>query len=299
MTDLPDDWHKSSIYGANELYKRYRGKTYTFHRGSRHVEMIENTFKRINRVEAAFGNLNKWSPADIYMVTEKGKTAIANDISKANNLADLNKRMIKHYKAGDVVGVSLKKIGTSSVSYSENNIEPNKIDVQYASTTVVAESKTSIFDSMDIYINHNKGKIQFRSFGGSVLSGWQGEGKGSTANQGKVSLGPLNFILKQNGVKELPTTSATFANNPTNAYYKDFYDAAKFIKAKGLPKTQKEFQLMWETADKPWRYSKYLGILLAERFARLSVPKRHKLMTDIYLYSASKSNFAGPYAKIE
>jgi len=233
------------------------------------------------------------------MITEKGKTAIDNDISKATNLGDLNKRMIKHYKSGDVVGVSLKKIGTSAVKFSENNIEPNKADVTYQSTQVVAESKKSLFESMDIYLVHSKGKIQFRSFGGTVLSGWQGEGKGATANQGKISLGPLNFILKQNGVPTLPIDSASKATSPSNAYFKQFYDAAKFIQAKGLAKTQKAFEADWKVADKPWRYSKYLGILLAERIARLSVPKRHKLMTDIYLYSASKSNFAGPYAKIE
>ena len=299
MIDLPEDWHKSSIWGANKLYTLYKGKTYTFHRGSNYVDKIENTFKRINKVEGAFGNLNKWSPADIYMITEKGKTAIDNDISKATNLGDLNKRMIKHYKSGDVVGVSLKKIGTSAVKFSENNIEPNKADVTYQSTQVVAESKKSLFESMDIYLVHSKGKIQFRSFGGTVLSGWQGEGKGATANQGKISLGPLNFILKQNGVPTLPIDSASKATSPSNAYFKQFYDAAKFIQAKGLAKTQKAFEADWKVADKPWRYSKYLGILLAERIARLSVSKRHKLMTDIYLYSASKSNFAGPYAKIE
>ena len=299
MLDLPEDWHQSSIWGANELYGRYNGNTYTFHRGSSYVDKIESAFKRINKVEKAFGNLNKWSPADIYMITEKGKTAIDNDISKATTLGDLNNRMIKYYKTGDVVGVSLKKIGTSTVKFSENNIEPNKIDVTYQSTQVVAESKKSLFESMDIYLVHNKGKIQFRSFGGTVLSGWQGEGKGTTANQGKISLGPLNFILKQNGVKPLPEDSATKASTPSNTYFTEFYNAAKFLNAKGLAKTQKAFEADWKVADKPWRYSKYLGILLAERFARLSVPKRHKLMTDIYLYSASKSNFAGPYAKIE
>lgn len=299
MLDLPQDWHKSSIWGANKLYSLYKGKKYTFHRGSSYVEKIEDAFKRINKVEGAFGNLNKWSPADIYMITEKGKTAITNEIAKATTLGDLNKRMLKHYKAGDVVGVSLKKIGTKTVKFSENNVEPNKIDVTYQGTTIVAESKKSLFESMDIYLIHNKGKIQFRSFGGTSLTGWQGEGKGATANQGKISLGPLNFILKQNGVKQLPIDSATKAVTPNAQYFKAFYDAAKFINAKGLAKTQKAFEADWKAADKPWRYSKYLGVLLAERIARLSVQNKHKLMTDIYLYSASKSNFAGPYAKIE
>ena len=55
VSDLPDDWVKSSILGANKLYEKYRGKNFIFHRGSSTVDKIEGAFKVINRVEGAFG----------------------------------------------------------------------------------------------------------------------------------------------------------------------------------------------------------------------------------------------------
>jgi hypothetical protein len=304
LIDLPKDWHESSIYGANALYKKFKNKRFEFHRGSSIVSgdvSIENTFKTVNRIEKAFGNLNKWSPADMYCFTKKGIDLVRTEISKATTLQKLNSMMIKYYKSGDIVGVSLKKMaGTAKVS--ENNIGTDKINVQYTGVTVVAANKPDMFESIDVYINHSKGKIQFRNFGGeSSLTGWQGEGKGVTANQGKISLGPINFILSQHGVNKLPESlvSARLAKTPNPAYFKEFYDASKKINVKGLPKTQKIFEARWKTKDNNWRYSKYLGILLIERVSKLTKKKKDELITDLFLYSASKASFAGPYMKLE
>ena len=299
LLDLPQDWHESSILGANKLLSLYKGK-YEFHRGSTTVGIIESAFKRINQREKAFGNLNKWSPADMYMFTNKGKQIARTEIAQASTLQKLNALMLKYYKSGDIVGVSLKKI-KGSCKYSENNVDKDKAMVRYTGTQIVANNKTDLFDSMDIYLDHDKGRIQFRSFGGTSLTGWQGEGKGTTANQGKVSLGPLNYILKSNGIKPLPESqvSAKFATNPSNTYFAEWYGAAKKMKVKGLPKNQKVFEARWKQMPKPWCYSKYLGTLLALRFHDMSGSKRNSVISDIYLYAASKASFSSAYLKLE
>ena len=299
LIDLPKDWHESSILGANELLKRYKGK-YEFHRGSSTVDIIEGAFKRINQREKAFGNLNKWSPADMYMFTNKGKQMVRTEIAQASTLQKLNSLMLKYYKSNDIVGVSLKKL-QGSVKASENNVDKDKGMVKYKGTQIVAPNKKDLFDSMDIYLDHDKGRIQFRSFGGTSLTGWQGEGKGTSANQGKVSLGPLNYILQSNGIKPIPESqvSAKNAMNPSNTYFAEFYQSAKKLKVKGLPPNQKTFEARWKTMPKPWCYSKYLGIMLATRFNDMSLSKRHSVLTDIYLYAASKASFSGVYLKLE
>ena len=299
LIDLPKDWHESSILGANELLKRYKGK-YEFHRGSSTVDIIEGAFKRINQKEKAFGNLNKWSPADMYMFTNKGKQMVRTEIAQASTLQKLNSLMLKYYKSKDIVGVSLKKL-QGSVKASENNVDNDKNMVKYKGTQIVAPNKKDLFDSMDIYLDHDKGRIQFRSFGGTSLTGWQGEGKGTSANQGKVSLGPLNYILQSNGIKPIPESqvSAKNAMNPSNTYFAEFYQSAKKLKVKGLPPNQKTFEARWKTMPKPWCYSKYLGIMLALRFNDMSLSKRHSVLTDIYLYAASKASFSGVYLKLE
>ena len=299
LLDLPNDWHISSILGANELLKRFKGK-YEFHRGSSTVSIIESTFKSINQREKAFGNLNKWSPADMYMFTNKGKQVARTEIAQASTLQKLNSLMLKYYKSKDIVGVSLKKL-QGSVKVSENNLDNDKSMVQYKGTQIVATNKKDMFDSMDIYLDHNKGRIQFRSFGGTSLTGWQGEGKGSTANQGKVSLGPLNYILKSNGIKPIPESqvSAKNATAPSNTYFQEFYQAAKKLKVKGIPPNEKAFRARWYKMPNPWKYSKYLGVILALRFNDMSVSKRHSTLTDIYLYAASKASFSSVYLKLE
>tara|TARA_B100000902_G_scaffold385034_1_gene425919 strand:+ start:826 stop:2190 length:1365 start_codon:yes stop_codon:yes gene_type:complete len=300
LLDLPYHWHYSSILGANKLREQCKG-AYEFHRGSSTVGIIENKFKEINRKEKAFGNLNKWSPADIYMFTNKGKMVVRSEISQATTIQGLNNIMLKYIKSKDIVGVSLKKIDGKRAKLTENNMSDNKTSVNYTGYQIVANNKTDMFDSMDVYLEHSKGKTQFRSFGGTNLTGWQGEGKGATANQGKISLGPLNFILQANGVKKLPESqvSARMATSPNSSYFAEFYSTAKKLKTKGLDPSQKGFMARWYRAPNPWKYSKYLGILLVDRIDSLPAAKRNNVMTDIFLYSASKSNFAGPYLKLE
>ena len=55
--------------------------------------------------------------------------------------------MLKYYKSGDIVGVSLKdKKGTCK--YSENNVDKDSM-VRYTHTNS-RNNKTDLFDSMDI-----------------------------------------------------------------------------------------------------------------------------------------------------
>ena len=236
----------------------------------------------------------------MYMFTNKGKQMVRTEIAQASTLQKLNSLMLKYYKSKDIVGVSLKKL-QGSVKASENNVDNDKNMVKYKGTQIVAPNKKDLFDSMDIYLDHDKGRIQFRTFGGTSLTGWQGEGKGTSANQGKVSLGPLNYILQSNGIKPIPESqvSAKNAMNPSNTYFAEFYQSAKKLKVKGLPPNQKTFEARWKTMPKPWCYSKYLGIMLATRFNDMSLSKRHSVLTDIYLYAASKASFSGVYLKLE
>ena len=107
--------------------------------------------------------------------------------------------------------------------------------------------------------------------------------------------------MKANGVTPLPESqvSARFATSPNSGYFAEFYNTAKKLQVKGLDKTQKGFISRWYKAPNPWKYSKYLGILLVDRVKNLPPNQRNNVMTDIFLYSASKSNFAGPYLKLE
>ena len=63
IQNLSDDWVVSSISVAKGLYKALGRNTYSFHRGSEFVDMIENLFKnsgqaaKLNRLENKHRNV--------------------------------------------------------------------------------------------------------------------------------------------------------------------------------------------------------------------------------------------------
>ena len=46
---------------------------------------------------------------DMYMFTNKGKQIARTEIAQGSTLQKLNVLMLKYYKSGDIVGVSLKR----------------------------------------------------------------------------------------------------------------------------------------------------------------------------------------------
>jgi hypothetical protein len=117
---ITDDWIESSKLGAEMIAKKFpnSGKNYVAHRGSAWVSALENHWKDLNNEAGKpFTNLNKWSPADMYIVSSTGKNI---DLTKAKTLVDLNKMMLKAYKSKDIVGISLKKM-RGTVQFKELN----------------------------------------------------------------------------------------------------------------------------------------------------------------------------------
>ena len=296
VNNLPDDWINSSIAGANALYKMYKGKgRFTFHRGSKLVDAVEKTFTAINRQEGAFGNLNKWSPADIYMV---GGGLNVGALQAEKTLKGLNEKMFEFIQSNQLIGVSLKKItGTGRISKKKFPTDKKLMTASYRGTS-------TNLDAMDGYIQwgpQTTEKIQFRSFGGEVsLTGWQGEIKGASANQGKISLGPINFILNRHGLPKLPTSlvSAQLARNNTDQHAKNI---AQMMVTSGIVKpnqVDQTVEMIKQKSDK-YRYSKYLVLILLTTISNAPAQIRNQVVQDFYLYASSQATYSAPYIKLE
>lgn len=305
VNDLPEEWVKSSILGANKLYSKYRGQSFIFHRGSSDIEIIEDTFKSINRDERAFGDINKWSPADIYMIK---RNVDLRPIKKEHTLKGLNGYLLNLYNANKCIGVSLKKI-VSRAKYSEINLYENKgtkDKVSYKGYIVKANENSTLYDSNDGYIRYGTGnqeRIQLRSFasGSDNPSQFQGEVKGETANQGKVSLGPMSFILKQHTKTDVSTSaSITQAVKRNDDFiYRDLYDRAKKLGVKNLPEDFDEHKVKCDEKGLKWKYSKYLALEVITLIENQTKEVQDKIMKDIYFYASSQSSFSAVFAKIE
>lgn len=282
MEALPEDWYKSCMTTAETLKLKYPSKRYTFHRGSRWVNRLETHWKNLNRKEKLFANLNKWSPADIYMVSPVGDRI---DFTKAESIMELNTMMMKAIQSQDVIGVSLKKVGARA-SFSLKNVDDDRPSYKYEGVTI---GKKSFFNSQDSYLRFEGGEIQFRKFG----STWQGEIKGKTANMGKISGGPLNTLMRQRGIVLIPQADVT---EKTDQLMDLFYKYYNYFEG-GMER--KAFEEATAGHDMNWWVSKFLSAQFVYEVAQMSKDDQDALVSSMIGYASSQSEMSGPYAKVE
>jgi len=286
---LTPEWRNSCILGAEILHKEFKGKGYTFHRGSSWVDGIETTFKNLNKKEKAFSNVNKWSPADIWMVSPKGASI---KFKEATSIAELNGMLFDAIMSKDVIGVSLKLIkGTAKLSYY--NIGQKKKSIKFEKFSTGTKG---FFEGKDAYIFFSvDGKIQFRTFPET----FQGEIKGKNANQGKLSYGPIQSILRGLKIKTLTDINVlrTQIKNKDTSFLEAFYTYyTKY--SKDSPKlTYSTFIQACQDKGESWMFSKFLGVQLIEIIS--SSRKEDEFVNACVSYASSSSELSGPFAKVE
>lgn len=289
--DLPDDWINSCLAGGKKLYDYYRSGDYTFHRGSPMVNQIEGHFKRVKKLEGVRMDLNKWSPADIYLVRKDFKIGC---LAEEKTILGLNACMQRELSAGKLIGVSLKKI-TGTANLKPMNQSGTKPEVKYDGFEL---SETSMDGYLKVKVGSSAAKIQFRSFGGETsLTGWQGEVKGASANQGKISYGPINLILRNHGVTQIKANASADAKKNDDAVATQI--AKGMIDLGTLKGKAKDHLTMIKSKSNKWRYSKLQVVQLLSIIKGLSPAKQHQVMEDLFLYASSQSQYSAPYMKME
>ena len=290
--NLPDEWIKSSITGANALYNRF-GKSgkYTFHRGDATVNRINAAFERAKSTEGVRMNINKWNPSDIWMVRSDYDFKCIDD---EKTLLGLNQCIQDQLQQGKLIGISLKKMQSGASLSSKNVFGDMKINKTYAGYEYSGKS-------IDGYIKLSGGtKIQFRSFGaGAGLTGFQGEVKGANANQGKIGLGPLNMILRAHGISQVSTNAANrVTSNPDAVFNEIAFGLKKYARL-----SQKQIEELKENekiVTPKFLYSKLQITELINIIESIRNKKvRDQLVEDIYLYASSQSRFSSAYYKLE
>ena len=148
------DWMTSTIKTANKLYStnEFKNPKFHFYRGKKVVEVVEEHFKTVNKNEGRpFSNLNKWTPADMYMCDcDFDNTMITDTVL----FADLNTKMQILIDQKKLIGVSLKGIGSGSANISKKNFIGGPAKQSRRFTGMRAKS---LFGSMDVYLSlkHN------------------------------------------------------------------------------------------------------------------------------------------------
>ena len=297
IESIDPDWKKSSIMGALKLKTPY-GQGYKYLRGGDMVEKVGDAFKKVRKAQGWYGDLNKWSPADIY-IAKSGFTALQlqNELAGITTWETLNARMFELLTDKKFVGVSLKKMETGAHLADINfPTDTSTVDFTY-------ESMESPMTSTSGYLIMKKGpqtiKVNFRTFTSS--GGFSGEVLGGSARHGKVGHGAMSNLLKAHGLPELPDnpTSRNTANQGTD---KMAQWVAETSVALGLVDSNQEAEaeMRWKSGDVNYRQSKYLTVKLFEIINGIKDRnKKNMLMEDMYRYASSTvTGVSGPYIKL-
>ena len=309
MIALPTSWKLSSIRGANELYNRigkYKPKGYyKFYRGKGLDDgQIKSAYQKI-RKGTPFTSEDKWNPADIWIAASNFSANDITDAASSGLAKNINQFLIEKYDSRELIGVSLKKITTPTAHVSLKNYtqDGKAAGVHYAGYEL--RYKTGDEYSIDVYIKYGNGdeKIQFRNFGGNKAGSWQGEVKGSSANQGKIGGGEVFNILKAfKAISTIPQNQQVWADSGSSTKIKkmseDLYDDLKQYNASELPNNKKATVGQISNFNKSYRYSKTLGMMLIKAL-ETNKNNADEIVKDIYLYASSQHLLSGVYLKME
>lgn len=309
IESIDPDWKKSSIMGALRLKRPY-SSGYKYLRGGDFVDAVKDAFDKVNKAQKTSLNLNKWSPADIY-IAKNGFTVqqLKAELDGVKTWESLNARMLKLMTSKTFIGVSLKKMKSQATLIPVN---VSSVD-RHNTDKISYEKMSSPIYSTSGYLYAKKGastvEVNLRTFTGD--GGFAGEiTGGGSARHGKVGHGPINNILKSHGLPELPDnpTSRSIANQATD---KMAQWVAKTSVSLGLikPNQEAEAEMNWKSpkpmpgkSDNPvnHRQSKYLTVKLFEIINGINDnDKRNLVIEDMVRYATSTiRGISGPYMKL-
>ena len=292
MKELPDDWVKASIKAANYMKTmpqfKSKLKQYSFHRGSSLVAKISAMFQSANTKEKVFANINKWNPADIWLVTTKGASAI-NAAPKDQTFASLNRLVRELYESGDAIGVSLKKADGATAHHEIFNYGNGKSLTKFKQFKVSNKSKDGYI--LFSYKDDPNTSIQFRSF--TDTGSWQGEIKGKYAAAGKIGGGVVSAIFERVAKRQLSASNAKIITDAAKVRHKLIISGIKkFAKELGIKIDDPELQ------SNDWIYSKYLTLETFSVLNSLDEKTKEHVLQEIVGYAASASELSSVFIKI-
>jgi hypothetical protein len=269
-----------------------------FHRGSDLVDAINKKFSELNKkMEVPFSNINKWSPADIWVASKNFKF----DADHCKTLDCFNSYLLTQLKDRKLVGISLKKT-VNNISQDNFNVGEKRTPMKFSGYRIKAErGETTILSSKDVYIL-GKGEdtitMQVRSF--DDLSGYQGELIGKIAKYGKIAHGPINMILGDLKLDKLPDQQSIVvrARAKDEKLIKELYTTFKKYGDPGLTLENFVATVKSPSIKADYLFSKYLGLKLIDIVVSAREKTRDEFVQAAVGYGLSNTKNSAPFIKI-
>lgn len=304
---LPENWQVSSSLIAEKLYTEYSNKKYTFHRGSSWVKKLEDHFKKLNKdlpQARQFSQVNKWTPADIWMVAKGKENAL--DFRNIKDILQLNAELLRLAKSEDVIGVSLKFV-SHAPKFTKLNFTSVRPKIKFLSLNVDG----GVGGAADFFRNSNvsvefsdDGEIRYRTFGTTERTpNFAGEIAGEEAAQGKIGLGVLSKfyrIILGKAAPEYQDVLDGLKPNNRKKFFGDFHKFAKTLSKDSAVSRMTTSEFEKQVAAKPalWIISKYIGCHIMYDIHLAVQKKRDDFISATVLYASSQTELSAPFVKL-
>ena len=319
IKDLSELWKISSELGAVYLkskFPKYFGSGYQHHRASSElVEHINKQFNKINRIEKVFEQINKWSPADIWMVDRHYIKDFKKELKTTENFIQLNKLLEKSIKEKKLLGVSLKQMKRST-TLLWRNYSPFTTGIAQPSFKFKSFSLglVSFTNSKNTHLFYEGGEFLFRYkdgyFIGEVISKNSREGSVSGQNGPKSTIGKYakDYLGKAttSGSNVLTIILDSPASDGYTTLMDNFYENYKLCientgdaDYKDKPSFLAAVEDKLYKNDKEWFVSKYIGTEIMSLISQATEENKNKFTTSVLTYATAQSELSAPYIIIK
>jgi hypothetical protein len=186
IEDLLKDtsWYKSSVLIAVKLLdditkiNSHFGKVQNagwqdlfYVRGARGgdttMDNIDILFKYANTANKKFGDINKWSPADIYFVSTEARTAVQEEVKRADKngtytFLQLNTLCNGLVSSGNLLPLSLKKVENKVPQIVKYNFARKAEEKNLAKLTFISTKKSKSGRDIQIVFQNIKSQVKIR-----------------------------------------------------------------------------------------------------------------------------------------
>jgi hypothetical protein len=276
-------WLISSVSIANALASQYPG-SFIHNRGSEWVQRLNNKVKPFLK-EVGIQDINKWNPADIWMVSPDEL-----DIEWPNNLGKINVLLLEKFNEGKIIGVSLKK--------ADKNVTLKVFNAG------ASEGKKYEMKGVDVSPSHAKAyvilddgsKIEFRNF--NALTGFMGELGLKKAAGGKVGYTIIKKAFNDNGFSlSSPNEIKDEVLNEDPKFKDKFEKLWKNISELSSADFDQYYDDPKKTINQKYSYriSKFLALEIINALNKAENP--NEIISDLIGYASSQTKESSVFVK--
>jgi len=288
-------WINSSIVIAETISPFLEGKYKVQQRsGSPFVTNISNAAQKLIRESGHTMGLDKWNPADIWLVKTN---LLTTNFGQFKNIMELNQFLLEKFNNKEIIGVSLKQVGKTAKVQVFNDGPQEQVEFEGFDV-----GKTGFVKALNGTLYWGGGSMIIRNFGRP--ENVSGEINGKFAQGGKVGHGPLLNIMKQvvPGFSTTPHQQISSMYNSTpDKLYRHLYSQMKSLDTRVSPSyTVEEFKADVEAKDNTLNYliSKYQVSDIMQAVKKMNKTQKNKMIRAFIGYASSSTEISSIFYKV-